>query len=155
MSTPGLPVTIRELTDADRSTVFAMSDRLTVGVAAWRDPAAVTAAVLGWLEASTAPDSSGVALVAEIGGQVVGFVSVDTTTHFTGEVDAYIGELFVDALNEGAGVGAALVGAAENVARDRGHRCLTLSTGAANYRALGFYSSLGFEAEDVKLTKLL
>ncbi|MEJ7757277.1 MAG: GNAT family N-acetyltransferase [Nocardioidaceae bacterium] len=155
MPTPGPLITIRELTDADSSAVLALSDRLTIGVAAWRDPVAVSAAVLGWLEASTAADFAGVALVAEIGGRVVGFVSVDTETHFAGEVDAYIGELLVDAPNEGAGVGAALVAAAESVARKRGHHCLTLSTGAANHRAIGFYSSLGFEAEDVKLTKVL
>lgn len=152
---PVPPTTIRELPDADRSAVLALSDRLTIGVAAWRDPVAVSAAVLGWLETSTASDFAGAALVAEIDGRVVGFVSVDVETHFAGEVDAYLGELLVDAPHEGAGVGAALVAAAESAARKRGHRCLTLSTGAANHRALGFYSSLGFEAEDVKLTKVL
>lgn len=93
--------------------------------------------------------------MAEIGGRVVGFVSVGTEMHFAGEADAYIGELLVDASDEGAGVGAILVAAAESVARKRGHRCLTLSTGAANHRAIGFYSGLGYEAEDVKLTKVL
>lgn len=116
---------------------------------------AVSAAVLGWLQASTAADFAGVVFLAEIGGRVVGFVPVDTETHFAGEVDAYTGELLVGAPHEGAGVGAALVTAAESVARNRGHRCLTLSTGAANHCAIGFYSSLGFEAEDVKLTKVL
>lgn len=155
MPTPGPQIIIRELSDADRLPVLALSDRLTVGVAAWRDPAAVSEAVLRWLEASTAADFAGAALVAELDGRVIGFVSIANETHFAGDLDAYIGELLVDATHEGAGVGAALVSAAEQVARQRGHRCLTLSTGAANHRAIGFYSSLGFEAEDIKLTKLL
>lgn len=155
MPTRGPLVTIRDLAEADRAAVLELSDRLTIGVAAWRDPVAVAAVVRGWLEDSTAADFVGAALIAEAAGRVVGFVSVDSVTHFAGEVDAYVGELVVDAAYEGRGVGAALVAAAERVARERGHRCLTLSTGAANDRAISFYESLGFDAEDVKLTKVL
>lgn len=32
---------------------------------------------------------------------------------------------------------------------------LALSTGAASHRAIGFYEHLGFDAEDIKLTKVL
>jgi GNAT superfamily N-acetyltransferase len=146
---------VRPLRPADRESVIALSDRLTVGVAPWRDAEAVAAAVRSWLVDATSDRFDGSALVAELDGAVVGFVSVATTGHFAGEVDADIGELVVDAGHEARGVGAALVAAAEQIARDRGHRCLTLTTGAANERALGFYHRLGFVPEDVKLTKVL
>jgi len=37
-----------------------------------------------------------VALVTELGGRVMSFMSVDTETHFAGEIDACVGELVVD-----------------------------------------------------------
>ncbi|MFK8023020.1 MAG: GNAT family N-acetyltransferase [Ilumatobacter sp.] len=66
-----------------------------------------------------------------------------------GELDAYIGELVVDPRAEGRGVGAQLVAAAERRARADGHRCITLTTGAANARALSFYRHLGYRDEAV------
>jgi len=63
--------------------------------------------------------------------------------------------LATSAASEGRGVGTALIAACEQWARDQGYRILSLSTGAANARALGFYRHLGFHEEDVKLVKLL
>ena len=64
-------------------------------------------AVRGWvrdsLEDLSAPDSA--AFVAERDGAVVGFVCVSERTHFTGEIDTYIGELVVSKTAEGGGVG--------------------------------------------------
>jgi GNAT superfamily N-acetyltransferase len=45
--------------------------------------------------------------------------------------------------------------AAEEWARRQGLACLSLDTGAANARARAFYAALGYEEEDVKLTKRL
>jgi ribosomal protein S18 acetylase RimI-like enzyme len=56
---------------------------------------------------------------------------------------------------EGCGVGTALVAAAERQAGADGRRCITLTTGAANERALRFYRQRGYLDEDVKLTKIL
>jgi GNAT superfamily N-acetyltransferase len=47
------------------------------------------------------------------------------------------------------------VQACEQWAREQGYRILSLTTGAANERALGFYRHLGYLNEDVKLIKLL
>jgi ribosomal protein S18 acetylase RimI-like enzyme len=132
-----------------------MSDRLTEGVAEWRDHDAVRRAVLEWLDESSSPEFDGHALVAADDSTIAGFISVSTTTHFAGEVDSYIGELVVDRRYEGTGTGTALVRAAEALAVDAGHRCLTLTTGAANDRAIGFYEGLGFRPEDIKLTMVL
>ena len=88
-------------------------------------------------------------------GQPLGFATVTHDTHFTGERQAYIGELATSAQAEGHGVGKALLQACEQWARDQGYRVLALATGAANQRALGFYHHLGYRDEDVKLVKLL
>lgn len=150
-----MDVEIRDYRAADRDRVRGLADRLTVGVASWRDPAAVRTAVRGWIDDSTDGAFAGRALVAELDGQVVGFLSLSTTGHFGGETDGYIGELMVDEACEGHGIGRALVAAAERLAAADGHRCLTLTTGAANDRAIAFYERHGFVAEDVKLTKVL
>ena len=45
--------------------------------------------------------------------------------------------------------------AAEEWARRQGLACVSLDTGAANTRARAFYAALGYEEEDVRLTKRL
>ncbi|MDJ0767541.1 MAG: GNAT family N-acetyltransferase [Ilumatobacter sp.] len=147
--------TIRPFEPEDRSAVEALAVRLQTGMAPWRDPTALQQAVLGWIASACAEDSDSDALVAEVDASVVGFVSLSSMPHFAGETDAYIGELIVDEHAEGRGIGSALVAAVERLARDRDIRCITLHTGAANHRALDFYERLGYQAEDVKLTKLL
>lgn len=150
-----LPFEVRPFTSDDRDAVLKLAPRLTIGVASWRDPAAVAVTVRAWLERSTDPEGSGAAFVSVVGHRVVGFVSVASTDHFTGERDAYIGELVVDDEFEGRGVGRHLAAAAEDWARTTGYRCITLHTGAANGRARRFYARLGYNEEDVKLTKVL
>ena len=63
-----------------------MAERLREGVAAWRDPEAVLLAVTGWVRDALAdlanPDTA--AFVAELDGDVVGFVCVSERSHFTG-----------------------------------------------------------------------
>ncbi len=52
-------------------------------------------------------------------------------------------------------MGQALVAACEQWAREQGYAFLSLETGAANTRAIGFYHHLGFQEEDVRLVKVL
>jgi ribosomal protein S18 acetylase RimI-like enzyme len=125
-------VQIRPCRPGDREQVMAIAPRLAEWVASWRDQDAVLAAVHGWVRDSV--DSCGqpghAAYVAALGQQVAGFVSVSERTHFTGQVDAYVGE-----------------------AAERGLPFLTLETGAANRPARGLYRALGYQEEDVRLTK--
>jgi GNAT superfamily N-acetyltransferase len=134
-----------------------MAERLQEGGAAWRDPEAVRLAVSGWvresLEDLSDPDSG--VFVAERDGEVVGFVCVSERAHFTGEVDAYIGELVVSKAAEGGGVGRALVGAAEDWGRARGRKRVVVDTGAANVPARRFYAALGFEEEDITISRAI
>jgi len=118
----------------DRDLLMEMAERLQEGVAAWRDPEAVRLAVSGWVRDSLRDlsDRNSAAFVAERDGEVVGFVCVSERAHFTGEIDAYIGELVVSKAAEGGGVGRALVGAAEGWGRARGRKRVAVDTGAAN-----------------------
>ncbi|MFI7066635.1 GNAT family N-acetyltransferase [Kribbella sp. NPDC050124] len=148
---------VRRYAETDREAVLALAPRLAEGVAAWRSPDRVRQAVTHWVEdalaKATAPGRF--VYVAEFRGQVAGFVAGEERTHWSGQNDVYVGELVVDAACEREGVGRALVDAVvEHAARADVER-VTLETGAANAQARRFYASLGFEEEDVRLTRVL
>jgi ribosomal protein S18 acetylase RimI-like enzyme len=146
---------IRPAEPGDHPALLGLSPRLTIGVAPWRDPAKVATAVRGWITSSLASagrDGHDV-LVALAGDQAAGLVSLAEREHFTGELDAYIGELAVDAAFEGHGAGRALIAAADQWAAGRGLAHITLETGARNYRARHFYQRAGFQEEDIRFTK--
>jgi len=91
--------------------------------------------------------------VALLDGRVAGMVSLAERRHFTGDLDAYIGELVTDGAVEGSGAGRALMAAAEEWAAGRGLSRITLETGARNDRARHFYERAGFAEEDIRLSK--
>jgi GNAT superfamily N-acetyltransferase len=148
---------IRAAQAADTGPLIEMAERLREGVAPWRDPQEVRLTVIGWVRESLAnladPDSG--AFVAERNGEVVGFVCVSERPHFTGEVDTYIGELVVAKKAEGVGVGRALVEAAEDWGRSRGRKRVVVDTGAANAPARQFYAALGYEEEDITVSRAI
>lgn len=148
---------IRPYQPGDRDAVTGLADRLPAGAAPWRDPDLWLAAVRGWVDGSieAVGDDAHALFVATGNELIAGFVSVGTKQHFTGVVDAYIGELVVAAWAEGRGAGRALLEAAERWAVASGHQRLTLETGAANHRARAFYDHADYQTEDVRLTKLL
>lgn len=147
-------IVIRPVTRRDERAVLKLADRLTAGVAPWRDPESVLRAVRSWVSKDVARVGEDLVIyVASEGSEVVGFVSVGEDVHWTGEIDAYIGELVVRADHEQRGVGARLVAHAEKWATARGLQRIRLSTGAANTAALGLYDALGYEREDVTLSK--
>jgi GNAT superfamily N-acetyltransferase len=114
-------------------------------------------AVHQWIAGSIAKQGEKAEVFVALGEREerLGFATVSQESHFTGESQAYIGELATLSEVEGKGVGRELVAACEAWARRRGFRILSLATGAANARALGFYHHLGFSDEDVKLVKVL
>jgi ribosomal protein S18 acetylase RimI-like enzyme len=150
-------VEVRPYHPADHEQVMALAPRLAEWVAPWRDPDAVLPAVRGWvrdsIEASGRPDHA--VYVAAAGADVLGFVSVSERTHFTGQVDAYVGELAVRPGMERRKIASRLMDAAAAWAADRGLSFLTLETGAANAPARGLYRVLGFGEEDIRLTKAI
>lgn len=150
-------IRVRAFEAEDREFVMGLAERLVIGMPAWRDPERWLKAVEGWIEVSLAAHGgqSMVFVAEDERGKRLGFASVSHDRHFTGDPQAYIGELATSEAAEGAGVGKALVDACEGWAREQGYRFITLATGAANARALGFYRHLGYQDEDVKLVKVL
>ena len=92
-------------------------------------------------------EESALLLVAEIGGEVVGYIHGETITYllFAGR-EMMISEVFVNAANRGQGVGRALMTAIEAEAAQR--KCFRISVMNGRERESyqrGFYPSLGYE----------
>src|ERR1700740_238803 len=101
------PVQIRAYAPADRDAIMALAPRLTEGKAPWRDDDAWLAAVRSWItDAAESAGTPGKAVV-------VGVVHAAERTHFTGQIDAYVGELVTAAGHERRGIARALMDAAE------------------------------------------
>lgn len=134
-----------------------LAPRLAIGIPPWRDEAAMVATARGWLLADLerAGQDAAVFLAETLNGVPVGAVAVAHSQHFTGAPQAEVGELAVVEDWEGRGVGAALLAAAEDWARERALPFISLATGAANTHALSFYARHGYQREDVRLTKPL
>jgi ribosomal protein S18 acetylase RimI-like enzyme len=151
------PAQIRPFQPGDRTQVLALAPRLTEGAAPWRDPAAVRRAANNWVQTSidTAAQPGRAVYVAVASGQVVGVVSIREHTHFTGQTDAYVGELAVAPGMERHGIATALMTAAEAWAAQRGLAFVTLHTAAANQPARSLYRRLGYHEEELLLTKAI
>ena len=150
-------VNVRPYISTDRAFVLSLAPRLAIGKQPWRELALWMKTVKDWLTESINQHSQNtMVLIAEDEeGERLGFATVSHSTHFTGQRQAYIGELATSERAESRGVGSALVAACERWAREQGYPIITLTTGAGNTRALKFYEHLGFRNEDITLTKLL
>ena len=148
---------VRPYMPNDRTFVLSLAPRLAIGKQPWRDLTHWIKTVEGWLtESINQHNQKTMVLIAEDERrEPLGFATVSHSTHFTGQRQAYIGELATSEKAEGRGVGSALVEACEHWAREQGHTIIMLTTGAGNTRALRFYDYLGFHSEDITLTKLL
>jgi GNAT superfamily N-acetyltransferase len=150
-------IRVRPYIPADREFVFSLAPRLAIGIPPWRDPQKMIVTAQGWISGSIEQQGKKtmVFLAENEQGERLGFATVSHSTHFTGESQAYIGELATSEVAERQGVGKALVQACEQWAREQGYRILSLATGAANEQARGFYRHMGYLDEDVTLVKLL
>jgi ribosomal protein S18 acetylase RimI-like enzyme len=150
-------IRIRAATEQDKPAVLRLAPRLAEGVAPWRDQQAVILAAQQWLTDSFAAAArhDGAVLVAIDKASITGVITISEQRHFTGEIDGYIGELAVATHAVRHGIGRALIGAAETWAQKRGLRHLTLHTGIANIPARHFYAALGFQEEEIRLTRPL
>lgn len=150
-------IRVRPYISSDQSFIFGLAPRLLEGTSSWRDAEKMLTAIYGWLTNSIEQNGAKTTIfIAENEqGKQLGFASVTHSSHFSGEKQAYIGELAVSETVEDFGVGRALVIACEQWAINQGYTCLVLETGAANKRARGFYQHLGFMEEDIKLVKQL
>ncbi|MDQ3693214.1 MAG: GNAT family N-acetyltransferase [Chloroflexota bacterium] len=150
-------ISIRTAREEDRAALLGLAPRLAIGIAPWRGVAGMEVAARGWIAAALdgiGPDQA-VFVAEDADGVIHGFAGVARQVAFTGEPQAYLGELAVAEASEGAGVGRMLVEAVEAWARARGLGLIVLDTGAGNHRARQFYARNGFVDEGVKLTKVL
>lgn len=74
--------------------------------------------------------------------------------HYGGETVGYVSDVYVDAAARGAGVGKALLAAAQEWFRTQGVRRLELQVIVNNEQARAFYRSLGWQEELVQMVWL-
>ena len=150
-------IQIRLYTPADYEFLLSLAPRLTIGIAPWRNRAAMETAMRQFIIDSIEqhPTQTVIFVAVNQQRQQLGFASVSHSKNFTGEPQAYLGELAASENAEGHGVGYALVRACEEWAHNKGYPLLVLETGTANERARRFYQRLGFQEESVKLIKQL
>jgi GNAT superfamily N-acetyltransferase len=148
---------VRPATPADREFLAELAPRLAFGIAPWRDQAIMAETMGAYLQHDLeAMGADGRVLVAEAPDATrVGAAAIGRNRNFTGEDQAYLGELAVTAAAEGHGAASALLAAAEDWAREQGLPLVVLDTGAANARARAFYARHGYAEESVRLTKVL
>ena len=152
-------VRIRPASPADREFVISLMPRLVeFGPPAWRDPAQMTAHDTGVINESLLDPKPGTAVfVAEdADGTPLGFIHLHADTeHYNREEHGHVEDLIVAPAGEGRGVGRALLEKAEEWARSRGYRWLTLNVFAENLRAREVYKRLGYGEDMVKYVKQL
>jgi GNAT superfamily N-acetyltransferase len=91
-------------------------------------------------------------IVAESGGQVVGWTSIDIVDHFYLDTFAEISGFVVDAEHRGKGVGHALMREAERWTSEKGLSALRLKTNIVRAEAHRFYEGMGFERTKTQYT---
>jgi GNAT superfamily N-acetyltransferase len=99
-------------------------------------------------------------LIAELGGQAVGWAVVypdenDIYVEARERTFAYISELFVVEETRGTGVGRNLIAACESWARDRGITVMLIGVLSGNRRAEAIYRQAGFAPYATQLRKYL
>jgi ribosomal protein S18 acetylase RimI-like enzyme len=104
--------------------------------------------------------SDGQLFIAEVAGQVVGYVSVLATCRSDAPDDdpapfAYVDDLVVLPSHRGRGYGGALLGRAEAYAASRGRSAVRLRVKGGNGAARAFYARAGYAEYEVELEKRL
>lgn len=157
MSSPPDAIRIRPGTDADRDFVVDTAQRFSAfGPPPWRSAVELVAGEVRCLDDFFDGRMSGCALlVAEsAGGEPLGFAFLEPhVDYFSGERHGHLGMIAVTAQAEGGGAGKALMNAAEDWARAKGFRTLTLNVFEGNHRARAFYERHGFRVETLRYTK--
>lgn len=150
--------TIRPARLTDEAFLFDLTSRLgEFDVPAWRTPAEIARADDEILRAALhEPSEHARILVAEDGGERVGYVFVSTRVdYFTHERHAHVEVLAVAPGHDRQGIGRELLAAAEAWAAARGDRFITLTVWSQNARARAVYDHLGWAPETIRYRKPL
>jgi ribosomal protein S18 acetylase RimI-like enzyme len=151
-------VVIRSATPADRTFLSAIADRL----ADFDRPVGRTHAEIAegdrraLFEALDQPRPGTELFIAEVARVRAGCLLMWTLEdYFSQQWHAHVSVIAVTKEAEGHGVGRALMAHAEDWARARGHRSITLSVFEGNRRAQALYQRAGYETEMRRMTKRL
>ncbi len=135
-------ITIRSAEVGDVDAIVRLSAQLGYPVAATD--------VADRLEAATASEGHAV-LVAEAAGDVAGWIHVHDSLLIQTPPGAELGGIVVDEGNRGAGIGRALLTAAEEWARSRGHRTMRIRSRTTRHDAHRFYTNAGYDETKTSL----
>lgn len=95
-------------------------------------------------------------LVAEVAGDVVGFASLlRARTLHSDDLSVRLSSLVVASLARGRGIGAMLVAASEQWAREQGAGSLHLTSGSHRPDAHRFYEALAYTADGLRFRRQL
>ena len=154
-----MAIVIRHARAEDRAFITATAGRLSAfGPPSWRTDEEVVGGELRTLDQFfAAPEPTASLMLAETAAaEPLGFVYLqELQDYFTLEAHGHIGIIAVAAHAEGSGAGRALMEAAEEWARSRGYRKLTLSVFEHNRRARGVYEHFGFAPDTIRYLKVL
>ena len=139
-------ITIRPVEEADLPALPSLLAQLGYPMAA-EEAARRLAAVLA------APGHA--VLVAVRDGAVLGLMHLFLRPALEKPPEVVVQALVVEAGLRGSGLGGQLLRAAEDWARTRGLDAITLDTGAANTGARALYAAVGYQDEDIRMTKRL
>ncbi|MBN9086637.1 MAG: GNAT family N-acetyltransferase [Reyranella sp.] len=151
-------IILRRAAADDRSFIDGLSPRLSgVPRPPWHDLAAMEGFQDRHMVASFAPVDGAETLIAcAEDGRRLGYIHLRPARDgVTDEPCGYVSLLATTPEAEGMGVAHRLMGAAEDWARSRGYRLLSLDVFADNRRAVEFYERRGFRSETFRMVKPL
>jgi GNAT superfamily N-acetyltransferase len=150
-------IRVRGATADDRAFILELvPELLAFGPPRWRNHREMIATDTRVIEAALGGRTEGASVfVAEDGqGAPLGFIHVAPLwDYYLEESCGHIWDIVVRPEARGRGVGRTLIAAAEEWARDRGYRLLTLNVFVENRAALRLYEALGFAPESMKCVK--
>jgi GNAT superfamily N-acetyltransferase len=158
MTSADRPIRVRSARGTDRGFVLQTAARLAAfGPPPWRTAEELVEGEVRTLrDFFESPDDGSRLLIAESGDRRLGFALLEELRdYFTLERHGHVGILAVTEDAEGKGAGSALMRAAENWARNRGYRTLTLNVFSTNDHARRVYEHFGFAPDTVKYVKVL
>jgi GNAT superfamily N-acetyltransferase len=159
MTSADFRVSVRPARDEDGEFILALVPRLMeFGPPPWYDAARMVATDLETIGRilKEPPANTAVFVAEDDAGARLGFIHLNSTVdYFTREEVGHVSDVVVAPGGEGRGVGRALMAAAEEWARGRGYRLLTLNAFVRNTRARRLYERLGYGEDMVKYVKEL
>jgi GNAT superfamily N-acetyltransferase len=147
-------VTIRPFAEADQPFLRRVAGRLYPDdAAAARDPEQFRA-YFDQLAAGEAMPEGDLFVAVDDADRPLGMVAVGADRdYFTQHPRAYVHILVVDDAVEGRGIGRALMGRAEDWAREHGMKEVVLDVFANNRGAIAFYERCGYAVDHLRMAK--